>query len=171
MASVSIVPGDHNPGTAGALGAYAGDDATNQPGQYPSSLFGVALPQGTGAAGTEGASPGNRLTDSTGEPGQDPATEPISGVTLGGTGAPGSQGAVEGNEGSTTITFSPPGFYKSESQGVQPTITTTDSISGPNDWTATPQGAPTTHPISGTSISNDTGAGQGRVMRGGRAVG
>lgn len=170
MASTSNVAGDHNPGGA-ANGAFSGDDATNQPGQYPNSLFGVGLPQGTGAAGTEGASPGNRLTDPTGEPGQYPATEPFSGVALGGTGAPGSQGAVEGAEGDTTITYSPPGFYKGESQGVNPTITTTDSISGPNDWTATPQGAPTTHPISGTPLSNDTGAGQGRVMRGGRAVG
>lgn len=168
MASTSNVAGDHNPGGA-ASGAYGGDPS-NQPGQYPMSLFGVGLPQGTGAAGTEGASPGTSVSDPTGEPGQYPHTEPISGVTLGGTGAPGSQGAVEGSEGDTVITYSPPGFYKGESQGVNPTITTTDSISGPGDWTATPQGAPTTHPISGTSMSNDTGAGQGRVMRGGRAV-
>jgi len=170
MASTSNVAGDHNPGGA-ASGAHLGDDPTNQPGQYPSALFGVGLPQGTGAPGTEGASLGNRLTDPTGEPGQYPATEPISGVTLGGTGAPGSQGAVEGAEGDTVITYSPPGFYKGESQGVSQTVTTTDSISGPNDWTATPQAAPTTHPISGTQISNDTGAGTGRVMRGGRSVG
>lgn len=170
MASTSNVAGDHNPGGA-ANGMSGPGESVNQPGQYPMSLFGVGLPQGTGAAGSEGATPGNRLSDPTGEPGQYPATEPISGVSLGGTGAPGSQGAVEGNEGDMVITYSPPGFYKGESQGIDPTITTTDSISGPNDWTATPKAAPTTHPISGTSISNETGAGQGRVMRGGRAVG
>lgn len=170
MASTSNVAGDHNPGGA-ASGTGGGGDPANQPGQYPMSNFGVSLPQGTGAAGTEGATPGNRVTDPAGQPGQYPATEPISGVTLGGTGAPGSQGATEGAEGDTTITYTPPGFYKGESQGVFPTITTTDSISGQGDWTAPPQAAPTTHPISGTSISNDTGAGQGRVLRGGRAVG
>lgn len=171
MASTSNVAGDHNPGGA-ANGAYGGE-SVNQPGQYPKSLFGVDLPQGTGAAGSEGASPGNRITDSTGEPGQYPATEPISGVTLGGTGAPGSQGAVEGSEdsGDVTVTYSPPGFYKSQSQGVDPTITTLADISGPDDWTAPPGNYPPQHPLAGTPTPTSTGAGQGRVMRGGRQVG
>jgi hypothetical protein len=39
-------------------GARLGGDPVNEPGQYPSSLFGVALPQGTGAPGSQGAQNG-----------------------------------------------------------------------------------------------------------------
>lgn len=152
----------------GNLGAGLGGDPAGQPGQYPASLFGVALPQGTGAPGTPGAD--RAPADPTNEPNQYPATEPISGVALGGTGAPGSPGASPGNEDTgQTITYSLPGFYKGE--GVDLQASTTDSISGPNDWTAPPGNYPPVHPLAGTPSPTGTGAGQGRVMRGGRAVG
>jgi len=38
-------------------GPSAGEDPTLVHNQYPGSLFGVALPQGTGAGGTSGAQP------------------------------------------------------------------------------------------------------------------
>lgn len=153
-------------GSAQASGTATPSDPSNQPGQYPASLFGVALPQGTGAPGTEGALSSNRLTDAAGEPGQYPATEPISGVTLGGTGAPGSQGATPAPEdsGDTTVTASNPSFYSSTAKTVQA------DISGPDDWTAPPGNYPPQHPLAGTPSPTSTGAGQGRVMRGGRQV-
>lgn len=147
-------------GTAQASGEGAGEP-TNEPGQYPASLFGVALPQGTGAPGTVGASSSNRLTDAAGEPGQYPAVEPISGVRLTGTGAPGSPGAMPSAEdsGDTTVTASNPSFYASTSKTVQA------DISGPDDWTATPGNYPPQHPIAGTPAPTSTGAGQGQVRR------
>jgi hypothetical protein len=146
-------------------GAGLGGDATGQPGQYPSSLFGVGLPQGTGAAGSNGAS---GAKDPTNAVGQYPSTEPISGVTLGGTGAPGSPGATEPMEGGTSVTYQTPDFYKGD--GVTMTATKTDEISGPNDWTAPPGTYPPQHPITSTPVPTSTGAGQGRVLRGGRRV-
>lgn len=154
--------------TQASTGAGLGGDPAGQPNQYPSSLFGVALPAGTGAPGSTGADRGP--SDPTNEPGQYPATEPISGVSLGGTGAPGSAGTVEqGESGGTTITYSLPGFYKGE--GVSLQASTVDTISGPNDWTAPPGNYPPVHPLAGTPSPTGTGAGEGRVMRGGRAVG
>jgi hypothetical protein len=148
-----------------ASGAGLGGDAAGQPNQYPSSLFGVGLPQGTGAPGSQGAS---GTADPSNQPGQYPATEPISGVKLGGTGAPGSQGATDDTTGDQTITYTTPGFYKGE--GVDLTASTTDAVSGPGDWTAPPGNYPPQHPLAGTPSPTSTGAGQGRVMRGGRAV-
>jgi hypothetical protein len=149
-----------------ALGASPGRDGINQPGQYPSSLFGVGLPQGTGAPGTGGAS---GTSDPTLQPGQYPSKEPISGVSLDGTGAPGSQGATDNTTGDQTITYSLPGFYKGE--GVSNVSSTTDAVSGPGDWTAPPGNYPPQHPVTGSHSPTSTGAGQGRVMRGGRQVG
>jgi hypothetical protein len=40
-----------------ASGPSGSTDPSLEPGQYPSSLFGVALPQGTGAPGSPGAQP------------------------------------------------------------------------------------------------------------------
>ena len=55
-----------------ASGPSAGTDPTLQPGQYPSSLFGSALPQGTGAPGSAGAQPatGGQAVDFTPATGQ-----------------------------------------------------------------------------------------------------
>lgn len=154
--------------SAGNTGAGLGGDPAGQPGQYPTSLFGVALPQGTGAPGTMGAAD-EAAKDPTNQPGQYPGVEPISGVDLGGTGAPGSPGTVEqGEAGGQTITYSLPGFYKGENVDLQ--ASTVDTISGPNDWTAPPGNYPPVHPLAGTPSPTSTGAGQGRVMRGGRAV-
>ena len=55
-----------------ASGPSAGVDPTLLPGQYPSSLFGSAQPQGTGASGSQGARPasGGQSVDFTPATGQ-----------------------------------------------------------------------------------------------------
>lgn len=148
-----------------AHGVAPGRDGVNQPGQYPDSLFGIGLPRGTGAAGSDGAP---ARTDATTMGGQYPSTEAISGVGLDGTGAPGSQGATDQVTGAQTVTYTITDFYKAENQSTEATIS--DSIGGPSDWTATPGNYPPQHPVSGSHSPTSTGAGQGRVMRGGRAV-
>lgn len=148
----------------------AGTDPTNEPGQYPSSLFGVALPQGTGAAGSAGAS---GAADPTNEPGQ--LTEGISGsgpsVTAN-TGAPGSTGAQNSSGGGPdSVTFTRPGSFLTGTN-VQDTVS--DTVSGPADWTQAIDGSyagggPQLPGVKGNEPTS-TGAGGGRVMRGGRSV-
>lgn len=148
-----------------AQGVAPGRDGVNQPGQYPDSIFGIGLPHGTGAAGSPTADP---RVDSVNMGGQYPSRMPISGVDLGGTGAPGSQGATDTVTGAQTVTYTVTDFYKAENQSTEASIS--DSISGPSDWTATPGNYPPQHPVSGSHSPTSTGAGQGRIMRGGRAV-
>jgi hypothetical protein len=179
MAS-NLTPGS-TPGYGGSVagaresGAFSGtsaqSDPTNEPGQYPGSLFGVSLPQGTGAPGTAGASPGS--ADPTNQPGQ--LSEGLSGegpAQIADTGAPGSQGAQNSSGGGPdTIHYTRAGSYLS---GTYQQDTVSDSISGPGDWTQAIDGAyagggPQLPGIKGNEPTS-TGAGDGRVMRGGRSV-
>src|SRR5215813_4054519 len=99
--------------THGNNGVFGGEPV-NQPNQYPGSLFGVGLPQGTGAPGTAGA---GGMADPTNEPGQ--LNEGISGqgpATTADTGAPGSQGATNSEGGPDSVSFTGSNFYKSESE-------------------------------------------------------
>src|SRR5215475_2695948 len=120
-------------------GVYAGDEV-NQPNQYPGSLFGVGLPQGTGAPGTAGA---GGVADPTNEPGQ--LNEGISGLgpsATADTGAPGSQGASSTQGGPDTVSYTPgANYFKSESQPSDLTVTTSDNISGTDDWTQANDGS------------------------------
>src|SRR5215467_661150 len=158
--------------TGGTASGTYGGEPVNQPGQYPGSLFGVALPQGTGAPGTQGA---GGMADPTNEPGQ--LNEGISGQgpsTTADTGAPGSQGAVSTQGGPDRVTFTPgANYFKSESQPASLSVTTSDSISGPNDWTQANDGSygGGKYPpgVQGNTPTS-TGAGSGRVLRGGRSV-
>lgn len=153
-------PGKLNAGTGGG-------DPTNEPGQYPGSLFGVALPQGTGAPGTAGAQPGSG--DATNQPGQ--TSEGFAGISMTQitqTGAPGSTGAQNHAGGSDQVTFTHPGSYSS---GTYTQETLSDSVSGPDDWTQANDGAyggggPQLPGIAGNEPAG-TGAGLGRVRRGG----
>ena len=150
-------------------GTARGGDATAEPGQYPGSLFGVPLPQGTGAPGTAGAS---GMADSTNEPGQ--LSEGISGLgpaDIASTGAPGSAPAPTSQGGPDTVRFTRPGSYLS---GTYAQDTVNDSISGTADWTQAIDGSyagagPQLPGIKGNEPTS-TGAGEGRVMRGGRSV-
>lgn len=111
-------------------GTNAQSDPTNEPGQYPSSLFGVTLPQGTGAGGSAGAS---GAADPANEPGQ--LNEGISGLgpsVIADTGAPGTAGAQNGGAGPDSVTYTRPGSFLSGTN-VQETVH--DTISGTNDWT------------------------------------
>ena len=173
---MATAPGQNPPGggkvsgagTPDAAGAYGGEVST-QPGQYPSSIFGVALPQGTGAPGTAGA---GRGADPANQPGQ--LTEGISGTgpaDTADTGAPGTQGAPsDGGGGADTVTYTEPGSFLS---GTNTQGTVRDDISGTGDWTQSHEGS------YGGSLNlpgivgnqpTSTGAGQGRVLRGGRRV-
>ena len=171
----NLTPGQHPDGgglTQGnvsnqdaAQGAFGGDPS-NEPGQYPASLFGVALPQGTGAAGSAGAS---GAADPSNEPGQ--LSEGISGLgasATADTGAPGSAGQQNGSSGGTTISYTRPGSYLT---GTNATDTVQDNISGPGDWTQAIDGSyagggPQLPGIRGNEPTS-TGAGGGRVLRGG----
>src|SRR5258708_18253012 len=90
-------------------GTAASFDPTAELGQTPASLFGVMLPQGTGAPGTQGAT---GQADPTNEPGQ--LSEGISGegpAQIADTGAPGSTGAMYSTGGPDSAPFTPPGAY------------------------------------------------------------
>ena len=154
---------------AAAQGAFGGDPS-NQPGQYPGSLFGVSLPQGTGAPGSGGAMGGS---DPTNEPGQ--LNEGISGLgpsATADTGAPGSQGQVNGTGGGTTISYSRPGAFLT---GTNQQDAVTDDISGTGDWTQAIDGSyagggPQLPGIAGNEPTAGGGRyqpGSGRVLRGG----
>jgi hypothetical protein len=155
-------------GVAGpkSAGVTAGGDPVNLPGQYPGSLFGVALPQGTGAPGTAGAAGG---ADPVNQPGQ--LTERISGTgpaDTADTGAPGSQGAPpEPGGGADAVTYTVPGSFLS---GTNTQATVRDDISGTGDWTQAHDGSYGGNLNLPGIVGNQplgTGAGAGRVLRGG----
>jgi hypothetical protein len=147
----------------------AGGDPTLEPGQYPGSLFGVALPQGTGAPGSPGATGG---ADPTNQPGQ--LNEGISGLgpsATANTGAPGSQGNTNSGGGSDQVTFTRPGSYLTDTYQQD---TVSDNVSGTNDWTQANDGsyAGGGQQLPGVAGNEptSTGAGQGTVRRGGRGA-
>jgi hypothetical protein len=154
-------------------GAALGGDPSNEPGQYPGSLFGVGLPQGTGAPGSSGAPGGS---DPTAEPGQ--LTEGISGLgpaDTADTGAPGTMGQENAGGGGDRVTYTRPGAYLTGTN-VQDTVN--ESISGTGDWTQAIDGSyagggPQLPGIKGnepTSAGGPYQPGSGRVLRGGRGA-
>jgi hypothetical protein len=170
-------PGYGSVSGARETGAYSGTktgglDPTLEPGNYSSSIFGVQLPAGTGAPGSQGAAYSGDV-DPTNQPGQ--LNEGISGegpAQTANTGAPGSQGATNGGAGPDAVSFTRPGSYLS---GTYQQDTVHDSISGPSDWTQAIDGSyagggPQLPGIKGNEPTS-TGAGAGRVLRGGRAAG
>ena len=155
-------------GSGAQAGVPSGDDPTNEPGNTPSSLFGIALPTGTGAPGSAGAS---GASDPTNEPGQ--TTEGFSGEgpdVVADTGAPGSSGASNNEGGPDAVKYTLPGSYLS---GTYVEDVVNDSVSGDQDWTQAIDnsypGSPQLPGIKGNTPMG-TGAGMGRVLRGGRAV-
>ena len=155
-------------------GDARGGDPTNEPGQYPDSLFGMPLPQGTGAPGSQGA---KGAADPTNQPGQ--LEEGLTGTgppDTDSTGAPGSAGAHPAlGTGTDSVTFT----RLSSGVGPYQTETVSDEISGPGDWTAAndqgyASGGPQLPGIKGNEPSvNDgpfTAKSAGRVLRGGRGA-
>ena len=165
FAQSEVVSGD----SAQSGVSMPGVDPTAEKGNYSDSIFGTALPQGTGAPGSAGAS---GPSDPTNEPGQ--LNEGISGEgpsQIAETGAPGSSGAGNNEGGPDSVKYTLPGSYLS---GTYEQDVVADSISGIQDWTQAIDGS---YGGSGNLPGIDgnqptsTGAGGGRVMRGGRAVG
>jgi hypothetical protein len=147
-------------------GRPSSDDPTLEPGNYGPSLFGVPLPQGTGAPGSAGA--GN-AADPTNEPGQ--LDEGLSGLgpsVTADTGAPGSAGQQNSAGGGTAITYTNPGSFLG---GTYTQDTVTDDVSGVNDWTQAIDGSYGGKQIPGLNMPMGTGAGEGTILKGGRDVG
>lgn len=156
--------------TVGRNGRSDGPNVTLMPGQYPADLFGVRLPDGTGAPGTGGASPTDASADATNMPGQ--LNEEFSGEgpdETAETGSPGSQGVVN-SAGGEGITFTPAGYLDG---GPYREASTSAHVDGMGDWTQANTdgyaGGKTLPGLEGNRPTS-TGAGGGRVMRGGRAV-
>lgn len=161
-------------GSPASAGEGRGGDVTAEPGQYPPAadhgIFGGPLPTGTGAPGSAG---GAGDGDPTIEPGQ--TTDDFTGNSRGdltSTGAPGSAGGdPSSGTGGNSVTFTRPGSYLS---GTYSEDTVRDDIDGPGEWTEANDsgyatGGPQLPGIKGNQPTS-TGAGRGRVMRGGRAV-
>lgn len=163
MAEVFTPPASADSGNQGA------NDPTLVSGQDTTSLFGVEIPYSSGAPGTAGAS-AQPQGDPSNEPGQYPATEPISGVALGGSGAPGTTGAdPDSQPGKVAVLVSDPNYTAGKPGGGSGTqmVSADMAVSGPGDSTAVPGNYPPTHPLAGTAAPVSTGAGQGNVRRGG----
>lgn len=154
-------------------GNQGGQDPTEVSGQDPSSLFGIPVSYDSGAAGTPAPGGEGLGTHDVSMPNQYPSRDPISGVTLGGSGAPGSQGVPDSDvtpAGATGITVTDPNYTAGRpggGSGVQ-MLTVNDAVSGTDDWTATQSNYPPGNPVvSGDYYPTSTGAGSGRVRRGG----
>ena len=158
---------------AAGAGAQSGTpgttDPTLVPGNYTDSSFGVAIPQGTGAPGSAGASGPSDPTNMAGQ-----LNEGLSGegpAQTAETGAPGSAGAQNNEGGPDAVKYTLPGSYLS---GTYEQDTVNDSISGPQDWTQAVDGSyagggPQLPGVKGNEPTS-TGAGGGRVLRGGRGA-
>src|SRR5215472_17039265 len=101
------------PGAQDAISGVpsGGVDPTNELGQTPPSLFGVAQTYSTGATGSGGAVYSDAV-DPTNEPGQ--VDEGLSGTTSAqnaATGAPGSTAAQNHGTGPDAVKFTRPGSY------------------------------------------------------------
>lgn len=166
MADIMTPPASADSGSQGS------SDPTLVSGQQPSSLFGVQLPASTGAPGSVEGDRGP--TDPTAEPGQVPPRGTISGVSgIEQSGAPGSAPRGGRRPGGQTVQVTDPNYTAGRpggGSGVQ-MVTTTQNVGGPNDSTAPPQNYPGQHPVTGTNLPAGTGAGSGRVLRGGRLRG
>ena len=157
----------------GYSGRGSGGDSTSQPGQYPpGSFFGISVPSGTGAPGTAGANPA-ASDDPTIMSGQNTPTiggESEGDVTM--TGAPGSAGAPsDPPESGDAIRYTKAGSWLT---GTYQSDTFHEETSGTGDSTqANAVGYGSSGPqlpaLKGNQPTS-TGAGQGRVMRGGRSV-
>lgn len=102
-----------SPSGRARAGRGTGEDSTNQPGQYPNEIFGMAVPQTSGARGTPPAAP---EPESVNQPGQYPMQDPFTGVTFtqpGGMNQPPGSAGRSADEGASTppSKVSPPGLF------------------------------------------------------------
>lgn len=162
------------PPAAADAASMGSNDPTLVSGQDPDSLFGISISYDSGAQGTSGAS-GQPEGDPTNEPGQYPSTEPISGVSLDGTGAPGSSGAgnLSGTEAGPDITITDPNYTAGKPGGGSGNvfIQVPAQVGGSDDSTTVPGQYAAPNAMPSMAQPSSTGAGSGRVMRGGWANG
>jgi len=142
-------------------------------GQNPASLFGIEISYDSGAAGSATAYGSGENLGTVNQPGQYPSKETISGVALDGSGAPGGTGAgnPSGHAAGSGVTLTDPNYTAgrpgggSGNQFIQAPV----QIGGPLDSTTVPgqyaDSVATNLPH--MSQPESSGAGQGRVLRGG----
>ena len=160
-----------NPGPGAP--AQSANDSTVVPGQNPASLFGIEISYDSGAPGSATAYGSGENMGTVNQPGQYPAKETISGVALDGSGAPGGTGAgnLSGHAAGSGVTLTDPNYTAgrpgggSGNQFIQAPV----QIGGPLDSTTVPgqyaDSVATNLPH--MSQPESSGAGQGRVLRGG----
>jgi hypothetical protein len=160
------------PPAAADAASIGANDPSLVSGQDPGNLFGIAISYDSGAPGTAGAN-AQPEGDPTNEPGQYPATEPISGVSLSEmSGAPGGPAADPDNrpgEQSFMIT-DPNGMAGRPGGGSGNYFIPADvAVGGGGDSTTMPgqYGSGVADAMPSMAQPMDTGAGRGRVMRGG----
>ncbi len=138
-------------------GTGRGEDSTNMPGQYPDQIFGLAVPQSSGARGSAPGRPDP--TTSVNQSGQYPANDPFTGVAFPQAGSgdatqpPGSAGRGAGDQRVTPPSMtSPPGLFYASTEAEH----ALESIPGRSDG----QYPPTTETYAVTAPMG-TGAGGG----------
>lgn len=157
----------------GAPMAHGATDPSQVTGQDPASFLGIPFSYSTGLGGSpppggEGLGGG----DPTAEPNQYPDRGTFTHVPLGGTGLGGSQGVdpQAAAPGATSMQVTDPNNFAGHAGGGSGTqmITVSDSVSGPDDWTATQDNYPPARPIiPGGFYPTASGAGDGSVLVGG----
>jgi len=102
-----------SPSSRARAGRGVGEDSTNMPGQYPDQIFGLTVPQTSGA---KGSTPGGPEPESVNQPGQYPQQDPFTGVTYtqpGGVNQPPGSAGRGADEGANvpSASVSPPGLF------------------------------------------------------------
>lgn len=102
-----------SPSGKARAGRGVGEDSTNMPGQYPNEIFGMAVPQTSGA---KGSPPAKSEPESVNQPGQYPTQDPFTGVTFtqpGGMNQPPGSAGRGADEGANlpSASVSPPGLF------------------------------------------------------------
>jgi len=102
-----------SPSGKARAGRGVGEDSTNMPGQYPSEIFGLTVPQSSGAKGSMGD---HSEPESVNQPGQYPSRDPFTGVEYtqpGGANQPPGSAGRGADEGANvpSASVSPPGLF------------------------------------------------------------
>lgn len=146
-------------GTQRRSGTGRGEDPTNMPGQYPTDIFGLTVPQTSGAKGTPPARNEGNL--SVNQPNQYPNQDPFTGVTFPQAGGgsmqpPGSAGRSAGDDAVTAA---------AQYQDVGSVIYgETEADHAMKNAASRPDGMyPPTQPTVAIKTPRDTGAGGGSV--------
>ena len=145
-------------GNAQWSGRGVGEDPTTTPGQYPREIFGMPVPQTSGA---HGSPPGGPEPESINQAGQYPDSDPFTGVPYPQAGSgnmqpPGSAGRSPADQSNTApARVSPPGLFYASTEADHDQ----ESIPGRPDGMYPP-----TKNTQGVASPSSTGAGSGSVQ-------